>query len=97
MSRSNHHRKDEPSARGGLPPPFDRLVRGLSSRYLLVALGALFALDLVFPDPVPFADEAILGLATLLLARWQSRTKRGVGQNEDVGPKPPPKNVTPGP
>ena len=30
---------------------------------------ALFALDLAIPDAIPFADEILLGLGTLLLAR----------------------------
>jgi hypothetical protein len=30
---------------------------------------ALFALDLAIPDVIPFADEVLLGLGTLLLAR----------------------------
>jgi hypothetical protein len=30
---------------------------------------ALFALDLAIPDVIPFADEILLGLGTLLLAR----------------------------
>jgi hypothetical protein len=36
----------------------------------LLAIGAtLFVLDLAIPDLVPFADEILLGLATLVLAR----------------------------
>jgi hypothetical protein len=31
----------------------------------------LFAVDLAVPDAVPFADEVLLGLAALLLARWR--------------------------
>jgi hypothetical protein len=33
----------------------------------------LFAVDLVVPDVVPFADEILLGLGTLLLANWKER------------------------
>lgn len=33
----------------------------------------LFAVDLVVPDVVPFADEILLGLGTLLLASWKER------------------------
>lgn len=32
---------------------------------------ALFAIDLVVPDVIPFADELMLGLATALLASWK--------------------------
>jgi hypothetical protein len=34
---------------------------------------ALFALTLVIPDPVPFVDEILFGLGTLLLANWKRR------------------------
>lgn len=34
---------------------------------------ALFALSLLIPDPVPFLDELLLGLATLLFANWKNR------------------------
>jgi|LNAP01.1.fsa_nt_gb hypothetical protein len=36
----------------------------------------LFAVDLVVPDMVPFADEILLGLGTLLLAGWKDRRAR---------------------
>ncbi len=35
--------------------------------------GALFLLTLVIPDPIPFIDEILLGLGTLLLANWKNR------------------------
>ncbi len=35
---------------------------------------ALFALTLFIPDPVPFVDEILLGLGTLLLANWKNRS-----------------------
>lgn len=34
---------------------------------------ALFAINLLVPDVVPFIDEIILGLGTLLLANWKDR------------------------
>ncbi len=40
--------------------------------FLLVA--ALFVADLIVPDAIPFIDEILLGLATLLFGSWkQSR------------------------
>jgi hypothetical protein len=40
----------------------------------LFALTALlFAIDLVVPDLIPFADEILLGLATALLGSWRRR------------------------
>lgn len=32
---------------------------------------ALFAIDLLVPDLIPFIDEILLGLATLVLANWR--------------------------
>lgn len=37
---------------------------------------ALFVLTLLVPDPLPFIDELILGLLTLLFSRWQEAGKR---------------------
>lgn len=34
---------------------------------------ALFVIDLFVPDVLPFVDEILLGLATLLLAGWKRR------------------------
>jgi hypothetical protein len=38
----------------------------------------LFAVDLLVPDVIPFADELLLGLATLLLGNWKQRRERDV-------------------
>jgi len=40
---------------------------------LLLFTGGLFAVDLLVPDFIPFIDELLLGLATLVLARWKDR------------------------
>jgi hypothetical protein len=40
---------------------------------LLAAAAGLFLLDLVVPDLIPFVDEILLGLATLILARIRDR------------------------
>lgn len=34
----------------------------------------LFLVTLVLPDPIPFVDELLLGMGTLLLANWKTRT-----------------------
>jgi len=46
---------------------------GLRYPHLLLLTGALFALDLVVPDGLPFLDEIFLGLMTLLFATWRNR------------------------
>lgn len=41
---------------------------------VLAGLAALlFIVTLLVPDPLPFADELLLGVLTLLLANWQRR------------------------
>ncbi len=43
---------------------------------LLLLTGALFVIDLLVPDIIPIADELLLGLATLILARWKDSRKQ---------------------
>jgi hypothetical protein len=50
---------------------------GLRFPHLLLLAGAVLALDLVVPDALPFLDELLLGLMTLLFATW--RKTRGDG------------------
>lgn len=40
---------------------------------LLLITGGLFVADLLVPDLIPFVDEVLLGLATVILARWKDR------------------------
>jgi hypothetical protein len=40
---------------------------------LLLITGGLFFFDLLIPDLIPFIDEILLGLATLILSRWKDR------------------------
>ncbi|HWS27551.1 MAG TPA: DUF6116 family protein [Xanthomonadales bacterium] len=37
--------------------------------WLLLLTAALFGIDLAIPDFIPFVDEILLGLATLVLSR----------------------------
>lgn len=64
--------------------PLLRWFGRLSFPRLFVLTGALFLLDLVVPDVIPFADEILLGLGTLLLARWKK--KPGPPANADKAP-----------
>jgi len=54
-------------------PAITKFLGGLRFRNLFLITAALFAVNLVVPDFVPFADELLLGLATLVLARWKDR------------------------
>lgn len=40
---------------------------------LFALVAALFVIDLLVPDVIPFADEIILGLLTLLLGSLRKR------------------------
>lgn len=44
---------------------------------LLAITATLFAVDVVVPDLVPLADELLLGLATVMLARWRADHPKG--------------------
>lgn len=44
---------------------------------LLAFTAALFLLDLIIPDMIPFADEILLGLLSLLLASLKARGAGG--------------------
>ena len=58
---------------------------------LFTLVAVLFAIDLVVPDMVPFADEILLGLLTVLLGRLK---ERGAEKEKGDG-EPRVKNVTP--
>ena len=45
----------------------------LRSWQLFVVAGALFVVDLLVPDPIPFIGEIMLGLTTVVMARWKRR------------------------
>ena len=76
------------------------LVGALIARYaarlrfpqLFAFTGTLFLLDLLIPDLIPFMDEMMLGLLTVLLGMWK---KDAPAPPADQGPKPPVKDITP--
>jgi hypothetical protein len=56
----------------------DRLIQYASRlRFpkLLALTAVVFVLDLIFPDVIPFADEILLGLITLLLGTLKKRNR----------------------
>ena len=65
-----------------MPNPLLGPVMGFLSRLsfprLFALAAALFAIDLVVPDIVPFADEILLGIGTLLLASFKKRKEPDV-------------------
>ncbi|MEO6173080.1 MAG: DUF6116 family protein [Arenimonas sp.] len=40
---------------------------------LFLVIAGLFVFDLIIPDFIPFLDEIMLGLSTVLLASWKNR------------------------
>lgn len=72
-----------------MPSPMTNLVNRLLPRmrypYLFLALGALFLVDLVVPDPIPLVDEILLAILTFIAATFTAR------RDED----PEPRDITP--
>jgi hypothetical protein len=66
--------------------PLMRFLSRLSYPRLFALTAALFAIDLVVPDIVPFADELLLGLGTLLLANWRKRKEPATGERDVIDP-----------
>lgn len=56
--------------------PLLRWFGRLSYPKLFLLTAALFVGDVLVPDMIPFVDELLLGLGTLLLANWK-RMKPG--------------------
>jgi hypothetical protein len=62
-----------------------RLIAPLIARYagrlrfpqLFVLTAALFLIDVAVPDFLPFVDEILLALATILLATWRRQKSEG--------------------
>lgn len=50
-----------------------RRAQNLRFPRLAALVATLFVLDLLIPDVIPFIDEILLGLATLLLANLRNR------------------------
>lgn len=73
--------------------PVPGMVTGYATRLrfprLLALTATLFVVDLIIPDFIPFIDEILLGLGTLVLT--QLRTRREVSSQvpADDATKPP--------
>jgi hypothetical protein len=72
--------------------PQQSLITGFLGRLkfpqLFVLAAALFLFDLFIPDFLPFVDELLLAIGTMVLGSWQKKV--------DSAPKPPMKDVSPG-
>ena len=49
---------------------FRRVLLKLGSRTIVWIGATLFVLDLLIPDPIPFLDEILMLVGTILLSRW---------------------------
>lgn len=67
--------------------PVMRYVSKLSFPRLFLLTGALFVLNLIVPDPLPFIDEILLGLGTLLLANLRGKKANGGNDFIDAPPR----------
>ena len=66
--------------------PLMNWARKLRYPTLFKITAVAFALSVLWPfDPVPFIDEIVLGLGTLLLANWKDRK---AGATIDAAPGP---------
>ena len=55
-----------------------QFARRLRFRQLFLLTAGLFILDLLIPDLIPFVDELLLGLLTLLFAAWRKPVDKSV-------------------
>jgi hypothetical protein len=55
-------------------PFVTRFAAGLRYPTLFKIVGALFVIDFFVPDMIPFVDEILLALSTLLLGSLRSRS-----------------------
>jgi hypothetical protein len=55
-------------ARGGI---IRRYASRLRFPQLFAILAGLLVVDFVIPDPIPYIDEVILGILTVLLGMWR--------------------------
>ncbi len=58
--------------------------------WLFAITASLFGIDFITWDPVPFMDELLLGLTTLMLGAWRAR-KTELKANETSPVEQPPK------
>ncbi len=70
----------------------ERVVSRLKFPQAFAVFLALFVLDLLIPDFIPFIDEILLGLGAALFGLWREKVTTRAAPPAG---KPPEKNVTP--
>ncbi len=83
------------AARQGL---VQRALERLNLRFptLFVIFLVLTVVDFLVPDPIPFMDEILLALVTLMLGLWKDRRKGARAPAQVVPPPPLPPPPPPG-
>ena len=61
--------------RGPVQDIVGSLVGRLKYPWVFVLLAAVFVVDAIIPDPIPFVDEIMLALLTFLVGTWRTRGK----------------------
>jgi len=69
-------------------PMVTRFASGLRYPTLFKLVGLLFVVDFFVPDLVPFVDEILLGLGTLLLGSLRTRKRGSPVIDGEVGRAP---------
>jgi hypothetical protein len=76
-----------------MPSPLIAPILGFLSRLsfprLFVLAATIWALDMAIPDVVPFIDELLLGIGTLLLASLRKKTPPEAADQNASAQKPP--------
>jgi hypothetical protein len=68
-----------------------RFAERLRFPWLFAVTAGLFVADVIVPDFIPFVDEILLGLLTMLFGMWRKRrheraaARRTPGSQESVG------------
>ena len=64
-----------------------RYASNLRFKQLFLLTSALFILDLLIPDMVPFVDEILLGLLTIWFGSWRKKPNKLRGSNSGFAEK----------
>ena len=62
--------------RKGFPGLILGWVARLRFPYIVLLMGTLFLVNLIVPDVIPFADEILMGLLTVLLTYFKKKPGR---------------------
>jgi hypothetical protein len=67
-----------------LPKLLLRYFSRLKFPWLFAVTAILFGLNVIIPDPIPFVDELLLGMMTLLLGTLRKRKSEGKAERSNV-------------